>query len=234
MKITSEYLLVFLLISAIEAAIKDYYKILGVKKNASEKEIKKAFREKAKVLHPDKNQSPNAEQQFRDLAEGKYNKIEVKTEINKPFFQFTAYEILSDPQKRQSYDHGGPRNGFKFSQGTRANNFNFNFDDLFAQFEQDIFGQDMKSQHFEPHFRSHFNHHNRAASGASNDGFSFDDIFNANDGFFQDPFEGLFPEDELLSGFGHQQRHHHASRQQHCKTVTKRINNMVTTYTHCS
>ena len=75
MKITSEYLLVFLLISAIEAALKDYYKILGVKKNASEKEIKKAFREKAKVLHPDKNQSPNAEQQFRDLAEGKYNKI---------------------------------------------------------------------------------------------------------------------------------------------------------------
>ena len=55
--------------ASIEA--KNYYKILGVKKSASEKEIKKAFREKAKLYHPDKNDSPDAEQKFRDLAEGK-------------------------------------------------------------------------------------------------------------------------------------------------------------------
>ena len=60
--------------ASIEA--KNYYKILGVKKSASEKEIKKAFREKAKLYHPDKNDSPDAEQKFRDLAEGK----------NLPFF----------------------------------------------------------------------------------------------------------------------------------------------------
>ena len=50
---------------------KNYYKILGVKRDASEKEIKKAFREKAKLYHPDKNDSPDAEQKFRELAEGK-------------------------------------------------------------------------------------------------------------------------------------------------------------------
>ena len=50
---------------------KDYYKILGIQKSATAKEVKKAFREKAKLLHPDKNDSPDAEQEFRDLAEGK-------------------------------------------------------------------------------------------------------------------------------------------------------------------
>lgn len=59
-----------LVISMAMAASKDYYKVLGIDKTASEKEVKKAFREKAKFLHPDKNDSPNAEQQFREIAEG--------------------------------------------------------------------------------------------------------------------------------------------------------------------
>ena len=63
------YFLILLLACYVEA--KNYYKILGVKKDASEKEIKKAFREKAKLYHPDKNDSPDAEQKFRELAEGK-------------------------------------------------------------------------------------------------------------------------------------------------------------------
>ena len=58
-------------------ASKDYYKILGIKKNANSKEVKKAFREKAKFLHPDKNDSPNAEQQFREIAEGKLKIIKI-------------------------------------------------------------------------------------------------------------------------------------------------------------
>lgn len=64
------FLILLFLMASIEA--KNYYKILGVKKSASEKEIKKAFREKAKLYHPDKNDSPDAEQKFRDLAEGKF------------------------------------------------------------------------------------------------------------------------------------------------------------------
>ena len=68
------------------ASAKDLYDIIGVKKTATQKDIKKKFREKAKLLHPDKNQSPNAEKDFRELAE--------------------AYETLSDPEKRRSYDLG--------------------------------------------------------------------------------------------------------------------------------
>ena len=73
MKLNYDYFFVIfffldVLVTSIEA--KDYYRILDVPKSASEKQIKKAFREKAKTLHPDKNDSPNAEQQFRELAEG--------------------------------------------------------------------------------------------------------------------------------------------------------------------
>ena len=59
-----------LLLPIIEA--KDYYKILAVPKSATDKQIKKAFREKARLLHPDKNDSPDAEQQFREIAEGEF------------------------------------------------------------------------------------------------------------------------------------------------------------------
>ena len=69
------------------ASAKDLYDIIGVKKTATQKDIKKKFREKAKLLHPDKNSSPNAEAEFRELAE--------------------AYKVLSDPQERQNYDMGG-------------------------------------------------------------------------------------------------------------------------------
>ncbi|CAK7269681.1 hypothetical protein SEPCBS57363_003724 [Sporothrix epigloea] len=66
---------------------KDYYKILGVTKNADDKEIKKAYRKLAVVHHPDKNPGDeNAEARFKDIGE--------------------AYETLSDSQKRARYDSG--------------------------------------------------------------------------------------------------------------------------------
>ena len=69
---------------------KDYYKILGVDKNADEKTIKKAYRQLARQYHPDKNQGDKAaEETFKDVNE--------------------AYEVLSDTEKRQKYDQFGSR-----------------------------------------------------------------------------------------------------------------------------
>ncbi|KAK4200573.1 hypothetical protein QBC40DRAFT_173740 [Triangularia verruculosa] len=66
---------------------KDYYKILGIEKNATETEIKKAYRKLAIIHHPDKNAGDlQAEARFKDISE--------------------AYENLSDPQKRERYDSG--------------------------------------------------------------------------------------------------------------------------------
>ena len=66
---------------------KDYYKILGLPKSATDDEIKKAYRKLALKYHPDKNKSPQAEEQFKLVAE--------------------AYEVLSDKKKREVYDQYG-------------------------------------------------------------------------------------------------------------------------------
>ncbi len=87
---------------------KDYYKILGVKKDASKEEIKKAFRKLALKYHPDKNKGDKAaEEKFKEINE--------------------AYEVLSDDEKRKKYDqmgesyryyqqYGGEPGGFDWSQ----------------------------------------------------------------------------------------------------------------------
>ncbi len=94
---------------------RDYYEVLGVSRDASQDEIKKAFRRLAHQVHPDKNPGDKkAEERFKQIGE--------------------AYEVLSNPDKRESYDrygHNGPRGveGFGGFEG-----FGSVFDDLFEGF----------------------------------------------------------------------------------------------------
>lgn len=91
--------------------MKDYYKILELDRNASSEDIKKSYRKLAMIYHPDRNQSPDAEAKFKDIAE--------------------AYDVLSNPEKKQNYDNYGTSN----NNGSFSFNFNdfFNFGDMFNQ-----------------------------------------------------------------------------------------------------
>lgn len=74
---------------------KDYYKVLGIAKGASEDEIKKAYRKQALRYHPDKNKSPGAEDKFKEIAE--------------------AYDVLSDAKKKDIYDRFGEEGNVKWT-----------------------------------------------------------------------------------------------------------------------
>jgi curved DNA-binding protein len=120
---------------------KDYYKVLGVERNASSEDVKKAFRKQAFKYHPDRNQgNKQSEEKFKDLNE--------------------AYEVLIDPEKRSRYDQlgdsyfnyqqtGGMPGGFNWNEWasqSRTQGNRVNVEDLFgarggfSDFFETIFG----------------------------------------------------------------------------------------------
>ena len=104
-------------------AKRDFYETLGVAKNASDEEIKKAYRKLAMKFHPDRNpDSKQAEDKFKEAKE--------------------AYEMLSDPQKREAYDrfgHAGVDPNMGGASGAGAG-FSGGFSDAFGDIFGDIFG----------------------------------------------------------------------------------------------
>ena len=119
---------------------KDYYETLGVKRGATDAEIKSAYRKLARKYHPDVNKTKEAEEKFKDMNE--------------------AYEVLGDKQKRQRYDSlganwqggadytpppGFENFGFNFNQGG-AQSFDFGGAGGFSDFFSSLFGDMMSGQ----------------------------------------------------------------------------------------
>lgn len=112
-------------------AYKDYYKILGLERNASEKEIKSAYRKLARKYHPDVSKEPNAEEKFKEVAE--------------------SYEVLKDAEKRKRYDQVDPR----WEQTSHAGQSHRHNAQGFSDFFEDLFGGFNFRQQQRGHHQAH-------------------------------------------------------------------------------
>ncbi len=254
-----------LLITEFILAEKDYYEILGVPKDASDRQIKKAFHKLAMTYHPDKNKSPDAEAMFREIAEGESEYLCKNTThpsehcmcwsvIKAMCFSFPAYETLSDDNRRKEYDQlrssPFPRESQRGGGDHFHQPFSFNFDDIFK--DSDKFGHNHhlhNKRHFERHFQAHeearsrhgmhFQAHEEARSRHRMHFQAHEEARSRHRMHFQHSFGGdIFDDMERMFSFNeHQTRTQskvHGSTRQHCRTVTQRRGNMVTTHTDCS
>ncbi|PHJ15194.1 hypothetical protein CSUI_010995 [Cystoisospora suis] len=105
-------------ISVAQAAKTNFYSVLGVKRNATVDEIKKAYRKLSMKYHPDKNKDPSAETKFKEISR--------------------AYEVLNNAEKRQIYDEYGEEGLEKFQSGMQQSAHPFN--DFFSDFFGGSFG----------------------------------------------------------------------------------------------
>ncbi|CAM1332397.1 DNAJB9 (predicted) [Pycnogonum litorale] len=226
-------LVIFVSSSVCEKLNKDYYEILGIKRTASTKDIKKAFRKLAVKYHPDKNKSKEAEKKFREIVK--------------------VYEVLSDAAKRKRYDQFG-EDAFEGNGSGSGSGADFDFNDFFKHF-------DSAYHHSQGDHQHHHHHHDHSGHNSQHFRFNFDDVFTEmdNDDFQHFGFTGFDDSHEFHefgggdSFFGthfggsnhlhdgdvhHSQHSEHAYTQQSggskCRTVTQRVGNMVTTYTQCS
>lgn len=115
---------------------KDYYKIMGIARDATQDEVKRAYRQLARKYHPDVSKEVDAEAKFKELGE--------------------AYEVLKDPEKRVAYDKLGSNwnanqdfnpppdwnSGFEFSGGGFSGGDSSNYSDFF----ESLFGQGFRSE----------------------------------------------------------------------------------------
>lgn len=132
---------------------KDYYKILGVDKNASEQEIKNKFRKLAKKYHPDLNpDNKEAEKKFKEVNE--------------------AYEVLSDPEKKKQYDTFG--SSYDFSNGQNFDPSQYGFDFGNGSYTYTTGGD------FSDFFNMFFGGNPGRSSSSRGFGINFDDILGKN------------------------------------------------------
>ncbi|XP_033122250.1 TNF receptor-associated factor family protein DDB_G0272098-like [Anneissia japonica] len=178
-KISFAILALTCLIGGVLSKSKDYYKILGVEKNASQQDIKKAFRKLAIKYHPDKNKDPDAEKKFVEIAK--------------------AYEVLYDPDKRRQYDQLGANKFESFNRGggyskPGAQESMFNYDDFFKNFDETIrFGRRRRDK--------------QKKTGGRKFGSIFDSLWDDfdSDGSMQDMLNNMFKDmgsGPSFDGFG--------------------------------
>ena len=191
-----------------EGKKKDYYKSLGVAKEASNKEIKKAFRKLALKYHPDKNPDKDTSKKFQEIAE--------------------AYEILGDEDKRRQYDSMGHRAWDSTGSGGFKPG-NFNFDDLFKGFDDDFFKE---MNMFGSHFDSSRMGFGKMGGGAKMHDINFEEMFNSP--FMHSDDSDMFGRDMDMFGSSSSRVKTERKGGQRCKTVTQQVGNTRTTYTQCS
>uniref|UniRef100_A0A8C4NIL4 DnaJ homolog subfamily B member 9 n=1 Tax=Eptatretus burgeri TaxID=7764 RepID=A0A8C4NIL4_EPTBU len=197
-------------------AARDLYEVLGVPRSAGHHQIKKAFHRLAMKFHPDRNKSPDAEDKFHEIAQ--------------------AYEVLSDEKKRREYDQlsFNPHWTSDDQYGSRPFDFNEDFE-RFPDFGFDHWQRSKQGR--KQTFESPWKTFDYGGEQHEHDGdfgdFSFGDS-NLYGGIFDDVFtEG---NDDFWSFSDLHQRTAYSRREMHqeCRTVTRRVGNMVTTHTECT
>ncbi|XP_013416814.1 dnaJ homolog subfamily B member 9 [Lingula anatina] len=240
------------------AAARDYYEILGVKKGCSDRDIKRAFRKLALKYHPDKvgkDKKAEAEKKFVEIA--KAYEVLSDADKRKKYDQFGHAAFENNGGNGGNGFHGGFDFNFDdFFKGFDAHfhshqgghhhhhnqnggphtfNFNFgdhsgffDFDDIFSDWDDDFHQQQHQQFHHHHHHHQHPQHHHHHQG------------FNGGESMFGNGFD-MFDDDMFFdNGPSHQHHHTHTQRTMHsqggqtCRTVTKRVGNMVTTHTVCS